>query len=153
MNSKDLKELLESLQATDIEELRFKSGAQKVYFKKGELPVAQTAVNKREEQAKKDAAEEAKIKPIKAPMVGTFYHSQSSDHPPFIVDGENVTPGQKVGIIETMKIIKDVNSNLKGKIIKVSVKNGQSVEYGQELFLVDTGEKKKNGNGNGNENK
>ena len=151
MNSKELKELLESLQTTDIEELRFKSGDKKIYFKKGDLPSAQV-LNRKEEKAKKDAAEEAKIKPIKAPMVGTFFHSQSSDHPPFIVDGENVIPGQKVGIIETMKIIKDVTSNLKGKIIKVSVKNGQSVEYGQELFLVDTGEKKKNENENGNGN-
>lgn len=148
MNSKELKELLDSLQATDIEELRFKSGDKKIYFKKGELPSLQSQ-SKKEEQPKKEQ-EELKFKPIKAPMVGTFFHSQSPDHPPFVVDGENVSPGQKVGIIETMKIIKDVNSNLKGKIVKVSVKNGQSVEYGQELFLVDTSEKKKNGGENGN---
>ncbi len=46
--------------------------------------------------------------------------------------------GQKVGAIEAMKIIKDVMSTTKGKVVKISVTNGQSVEYGQELFLVDT---------------
>ncbi len=148
MNSKEIKELLESLQPTDIEELRIKSGNSKIYFKKSEITEVESGP-KEKTQAKKPAPEENKLKPIKAPMVGTFYHSQSPDHPPFVVDGETVSPGQKVGIIETMKIIKDVNSNLKGKIVKVSVKNGQSVEYGQELFLVDTAEKKKNGNGNG----
>jgi len=149
MNSKEIKELLESFQATDIEELRVKSGNRKIYFKKGEVPETE-ATPKEKALAKKVVQEEVKLKPIKAPMVGTFFHSQSPDHPPFVVDGETVTPGQKVGIIETMKIIKDVNSNLKGKIVKVSVKNGQSVEYGQGLFLVDTSEKKKNGNTNGN---
>jgi acetyl-CoA carboxylase biotin carboxyl carrier protein len=46
-------------------------------------------------------------------------------------------PGQKIGVIEAMKIIKDVTSNVQGKIVKVCVKNGQSVEYGQELFVID----------------
>jgi biotin carboxyl carrier protein len=71
-------------------------------------------------------------------MVGTFFNSQSADHPPFVVEGSHVVPGQKIGIIEAMKIIKDVSSDLKGRIVKVAVKNGQPVEYGQELFQVDT---------------
>ena len=51
--------------------------------------------------------------------------------------------GQKIGAIEAMKIIKDVVAVIKGKVVKVCVKNGQSVEYGQELFLVDTASAKK----------
>ena len=49
-----------------------------------------------------------------------------------------MVPGQKVGIIEAMKIMKEMDSNIKGRIVKVLVENGQPVEYGQELFLVDT---------------
>lgn len=54
------------------------------------------------------------------------------------MEGVHVVPGQKIGIIETMKIMKDITSSIKGKIVKVMVKNGQPVEYGQELFMVDT---------------
>ena len=71
-------------------------------------------------------------------MAQCTFHSDSTDHPPFVIEGNHIVPGQKIGIIETMKIIKDVTSNIKGKIVKISVKNGQSVEYGQELFLIDT---------------
>ncbi len=140
MNAQELKEFLDNLRNTDIEELRLQSGDRKIYFKRSEVV---TKESPRPAPSAHKTEPESTIKPIKAPMVGTFYHSTSQDHPPFVVDGENIVPGQKVGIIETMKIIKDVTSSLKGKIVKVSVKNGQSVEYGQELFLVDTGPEKK----------
>ena len=54
------------------------------------------------------------------------------------MEGNHIEVGQKIGAIEAMKIIKDVMSTAKGKVIKTCVVNGQSVEYGQELFLVDT---------------
>lgn len=147
MNSDEIKQFLEQLRETDIEELHLESGERKFFFKKSEVSAAAETPTAPAAGPKTALAEESKVKPIKAPMVGTFYHSQSPDHPPFVVDGENINPGQKIGIIETMKIIKDVTSSLKGKIVKVSVKNGQSVEYGQELFQVDTSAGKKNGNG------
>jgi acetyl-CoA carboxylase biotin carboxyl carrier protein len=130
----ELKEFLSSLKGTDIEELRLEMGSSKISFKKSEVEVAVPAAVKPQPKA---VPEEKKLVPFKSPMVGTFYHSESSDHPPFVIEGNHIVPGQKIGIIEAMKIIKDVTSNIKGKIIKVSVKNGQSVEYGQELFLVD----------------
>ena len=71
-------------------------------------------------------------------MVGTFYNAPAHDKPPYIVEGSHIEIGQKIGAIEAMKIIKDVMSTAKGKVIKICVSNGQSVEYGQELFLVDT---------------
>ncbi|MCX5782453.1 MAG: hypothetical protein NT145_07100 [Elusimicrobia bacterium] len=148
MNAQELKEFLENLKNTDIEELRLESGEKKIFFKKSDVAVTETPQSSA--PAKKNVPEETKLKAIKAPMVGTFFHSPSQDHPPFVVDGENIVPGQKIGIIETMKIIKDVTSNLKGKIVKVSVKNGQSVEYGQELFLVDTSVEKNGSNRNNN---
>jgi acetyl-CoA carboxylase biotin carboxyl carrier protein len=71
-------------------------------------------------------------------MVGTFASAPSNDKPPFVIEGSEVKQGQKVGQVEAMKIIKDVQSNVKGKIVKVIVSNGESVEYGQDLFLVET---------------
>lgn len=134
MNPEALKQLLESLRGTDIEELNLEAGETTLYFKRSDIPApAPVAV-----AAAAPAKVEEKVVPVKSPMVGTFYHSDSADHPPFVIEGNHVSPGQKIGIIEAMKIIKNVNSNVKGRIVKVSVKDGQSVEYGQELFLVDT---------------
>jgi biotin carboxyl carrier protein len=135
MNPEELKNFLGALKNTDIEELRLQAGDTKIFFRKSEVtPVVVPSAA----AVRKPAVEERKLVPIRSPMVGTFYHSESSDHPPFIIEGSHVVPGQKVGIIEAMKIIKDVISNVEGKIVKVSVKNGQSVEYGQELFVIDT---------------
>ena len=140
MNNEKIKKFLAGFHETDIEELTIESKDQKIYFRKSEVPV----VNVQTDASKAKAVEElSKIKAVKAPMVGTFHHAASSDHPPFVVNGDNIKPGQKIGIIETMKIIKDVTSSLAGKIVQVSIKDGQSVEYGQELFLVDTGVSKK----------
>jgi biotin carboxyl carrier protein len=135
MNSEELKVFLESLKNTDIEELRVESADLKVSLKKGEVEFLPEPVKLVKPAA--PAVVVNTVVPFKSPMVGTFYHSQSADHPPFVIEGNHIVPGQKIGIIETMKIIKDVASNVKGKIVKISVKNGQSVEYGQELFLVD----------------
>ncbi len=134
MNNNEIKKFLESIRDTDIEELEYESGETSVYIKKNE--VAQKV------ETRKQAVVEVKntIVPIKSTMVGTFYNSPAHDRPPFVVEGNHIEAGQKIGAIEAMKIIKDVVATTKGKIVKVSVTNGQSVEYGQELFLVDTAE-------------
>jgi acetyl-CoA carboxylase biotin carboxyl carrier protein len=134
MNHEELKSFLGALKHTDIEELRLEAGDTKIFFRKSDVqPVAVPPAV----AVKKAVPEERKLVPVRSPMVGTFYHSASSDHPPFVIEGSHIVPGQKVGIIEAMKIIKDVTSNVQGKIVRVSVKNGQSVEYGQELFVID----------------
>lgn len=135
MNNNEIKKFLESIRDTDIEELEYEAGDTSVYIKKNE-------VSQRVEAKKQEVAEiKNTIVPIKSTMVGTFYNSPSHDRPPFVVEGNHIEAGQKIGAIEAMKIIKDVIATTKGKIVKVSVINGQSVEYGQELFLVDTAEK------------
>ncbi|MBN1823090.1 MAG: hypothetical protein JW803_02090 [Endomicrobiales bacterium] len=140
MKPDDLKDFLGTIRETDIEELVLESGDTKISFKKSEVP---HVVVKEADNGQASAGAGKKFKPFKSPMVGTFYHSESPDHPPFVIEGNHIVPGQKLGIIEAMKIIKDVNSDIKGKIAKVLVKNAQSVEYGQELFLIDTEHEKK----------
>ena len=137
MNPAELKVFLESLKNTDIEELRLEAADLKVSLKKSEVEHI-PEVAKPAKPIVPAVVEASTLVPFKSPMVGTFYHSESPDHPPFVIEGNHIVPGQKIGIIETMKIIKDVASNVKGKIVKIFVKNGQSVEYGQELFQVDT---------------
>lgn len=74
---------------------------------------------------------------ITSPMVGTFYRSPSPDSPPYINIGDHVREGQTVCIIEAMKLMNDMPSEVSGKVVKILVDNGTTVEYGQALFLVD----------------
>jgi len=78
-----------------------------------------------------------RYKQIKSPMVGTFYRSASPDKPPFVKVGDSVDVGSKVCIIEAMKLFNEIESELKGKIVKVLVEDASPVEYDQPLFLID----------------
>ncbi|MDR0800468.1 MAG: hypothetical protein LBN01_02920 [Endomicrobium sp.] len=139
MNPQEIKEFLKSIKDTDIEEIQYQSGEDSLYFKKTDVKAIVLDVKEDTEiRAKEEENKKLSLITIKSTMVGTFASAQSNDKPPFVREGDNVTVGQKVGQIEAMKIIKDVHSNIKGKISKVLVSNGQSVEYGQELFIVDT---------------
>ncbi|MDR3275531.1 MAG: hypothetical protein LBS81_06215 [Endomicrobium sp.] len=142
MNPHEIKEFLKSIKDTDIEEMRYKSGENSLYFKKTDVktlfPKTKGVVTDTYE--KKEEEKKSSLIVIKSTMVGTFASAQSNDSPPFVGEGDNIVVGQKIGQIEAMKIIKDIHSNIKGKILKVMVSNGQSVEYGQELFLIDIGD-------------
>ncbi len=74
---------------------------------------------------------------IKSPMIGTFYRKSSPDKPPFVEVGTEVTPGKVVCIIEAMKLFNEIESDIKGKIVKVLVDDASPVEYDQPLFLVE----------------
>ncbi|MFH1367906.1 MAG: biotin/lipoyl-containing protein [Elusimicrobiota bacterium] len=141
MNYDELKEFLEAVKGTDIEELNVESGESKVFFRRNDVPVIKAkpaAAGNGADAANGDASKEKRLIPIKSTMVGTYFHADSPDRPPFVIVGNHVVPGQKVGIIEAMKIMKEMTSNVKGRIVKVLIDNGHPVEYGQELFLVDT---------------
>jgi len=74
---------------------------------------------------------------IKSPMIGTFYRSASPEKPPFANVGDEVEPGKVVCIIEAMKLFNEIESEVKGKIVKVLVEDASPVEYDQPLFLVE----------------
>lgn len=81
--------------------------------------------------------DESKLVTIKSPMIGTFYRSAGPDKPLFVNIGDEVTPGKSVCIIEAMKLFNEIESDIKGKIVKVLVNDATPVEYDQPLFLVD----------------
>jgi acetyl-CoA carboxylase biotin carboxyl carrier protein len=76
-------------------------------------------------------------KVIKSPMVGTFYRSASPGAKPFVELGDEVKAGQPVCIIEAMKIMNEIEADHSGKILRMLCENGQAVEFGQPLFIVD----------------
>jgi acetyl-CoA carboxylase biotin carboxyl carrier protein len=83
------------------------------------------------------APAEPKGHALKSPMVGTFYRAPSPGAPSFAEVGQSVTKGQTVCIIEAMKLLNEIESDVSGTIKAILVENGQPVEYGQPLFLIE----------------
>jgi len=83
--------------------------------------------------------DEADVTYIKSPMVGTFYSAPSPESKPFATPGTKVVENTAVCIIEAMKIMNEIQAEVKGTILEILVENGQPVEYGQRLFKVKKG--------------
>jgi acetyl-CoA carboxylase biotin carboxyl carrier protein len=89
------------------------------------------------EKSKAAEAPAANTITIKSPMIGTFYRKSSPDKPNLVDIGTDVAPGKVVCIIEAMKLFNEIESEVKGKIVKVLVEDASPVEYDQPLFLVE----------------
>lgn len=76
-------------------------------------------------------------KPIVSPMVGTFYRAPSPDAPPFVDVGSIVERGDTLCIVEAMKMMNEIEAEFRGRVARVVAENGQTVEYGESLFLVE----------------
>lgn len=90
-----------------------------------------------QEKAKPEPAAASNTVMIKSPMIGTFYRKSSPDKPNLVDVGSNVSPGTVVCVIEAMKLFNEIESEVKGKIVKVLVDDASPVEYDQPLFLVE----------------
>ena len=74
---------------------------------------------------------------IKSPMVGTFYKAPAPDARPYVEVGQNIKPGQVVCIVEAMKLMNEIESEIAGRVVEVLVENAKPVQFGQPLFLVE----------------
>lgn len=101
-----------------------------------QVAVAETKVPETKAPAP-SGADESHYITVKSPMIGTFYRSSSPDKPPFVNVGDEIAPGKITCIIEAMKLFNEIESDVKGKIVKVLVNDATPVEYDQPLFLVD----------------
>jgi acetyl-CoA carboxylase biotin carboxyl carrier protein len=148
MNQQVIKDLLELIKNTDIEEFKYKNiSGEYIYLHTKKLTnnlrystdikYAEDKGNTKTKNKENDNNNMKTIVAIKSTMVGTFSNFQLDGIPLLIKPGDNIEIGQKVGQIEAMKLIKDVCSKIKGKVTKVLIENGQTVEYGQELFLLE----------------
>jgi acetyl-CoA carboxylase biotin carboxyl carrier protein len=100
-------------------------------------PVHTPAANANNSDKTTNGNDDSKYVTIKSPMIGTFYRSSGPDKPSFVNVGDEITPGKPVCIIEAMKLFNEIESDIKGKIVKVLVNDATPVEYDQPLFLVD----------------
>ncbi len=149
MNKELLFEIIEKIKGTNIEEveLETKDGRIRVKQYLGQkeqavIPVQQPVVEIKEEiisgqPPKTETKEEKKYHVIKSPLVGTFYRAPSPGAPPFVEEGDIVSKGQVVCIIEALKVMNEIESDVNGRVVKILVENGQPVEYGQELMYIE----------------
>ena len=138
---KQLDQLAKWLEGTGLEEVEIESHGTRLRLRKPGVAVA--AVAAAPVQAAMPAATAAKVEApadnanaFKSPMVGTFYRSGSPDAAPFIKEGDKVSAGQTLGIIEAMKTMNQIEADRAGTVTKILVQNAQAVEYGQPLFII-----------------
>lgn len=162
MNQKELKELIEFLIEKDIAEFELERGDVKVRIKRGGEAVASasgpdtrfftvhaapTAAPEAGTApvpgtvapppvAEKAPAPEEGLHIVRSPIVGTFYESPSPGSPPFVKPGDIVEAGQILCIVEAMKLMNEIESDVAGEVVKKLVANNAPIEYGQELFAV-----------------
>lgn len=101
-----------------------------------QLPASSTAAG-HAEKPKAEVAAPSNTITIKSPMIGTFYRRPSPDKPNFVEVGDEVSPGKVVCIIEAMKLFNEIESEVKGKVVKILIDDASPVEYDQPLFLVE----------------
>ncbi|RMG65971.1 MAG: acetyl-CoA carboxylase biotin carboxyl carrier protein [Calditrichaeota bacterium] len=90
-----------------------------------------------EAEAKPEAEPQHKYHEVRAPMVGTFYRAPAPNAAPYVEVGDHVEPGQTLCIIEAMKLMNEIQSEVRGRVAKILVENAQPVEYNQVLFLIE----------------
>ena len=154
MDLRKLKKLIDLVQESGIAELEITEGEEKVKIVKGgaiAAPAAATsaatapsagapAARESGQPPAPDGATEAEAAPegqlVKAPMVGTFYRSPSPDAKSFVEVGQAVKKGDTVCIIEAMKLMNEIETDVSGVVKAILIENGQPVEYGQPLFVI-----------------
>jgi acetyl-CoA carboxylase biotin carboxyl carrier protein len=153
MNLKELKELIELFQRSEIAELEFEKSGVRVRFKKeGSSPPASPLPEEPPSAAAPSAAAhrpQSQPVPIAspsppagwltliAPVVGTFYRAPAPDADPYVEVGAVVQKGQILCVIEAMKLMNEIESEWDGKIVEILVENAQPVEYGEPLFRIE----------------
>lgn len=143
MELDDLRELIALLHDTDIAEIQVEKDGTKVKIRRQLMlsPMQMHHARAPEpvvvEKVTAAGEEVQRLETITAPIVGTFYRSPSPDAPPFVDLGAKVKKGQVICIIEAMKLMNEIESDVDGVVARVMVENGQPVEYGEPLFLIE----------------
>ncbi len=146
MRFKDIERLVKILENSNVSEIEVtKFLGRKIRIAKSAnntMPskiehTAQLTKDKVESSVTEDVKAKENLVAIKSPIVGTFYRSPAPDAPPYVDIGDVVKPGQAVCIVEAMKLMNEIESDVTGKIVKILVKNEDPVEYNQELFMVE----------------
>ena len=149
MNLKEIKEMINLMNENSLSELEIEKDDMRIRLKKtptgiegfegAQVLQGQAAVGAPAKVGAVQEAEKSEIKTveIKSPMVGTFYRAPNPEAIPYVEAGATIEPGQVICIIEAMKLMNEIKSEIKGKILEVLVDNAEPVEFGQPLFLIE----------------
>ena len=150
MNLKEIKELINLMNENDVVELEIEREGTRIRIRKSAsgkfetiaeepgIPQVLQAIKPASEAGSvKKEKEEKNLIPVKAPMVGTFYRAPSPDSKPYVEIGQTIEVGQVICIIEAMKLMNEIKSEVHGKIVEIIAENSSPVEYGQDLFMVE----------------
>ena len=164
MESQDLYKLLEVVASADINELCLETGDYKLSIKRGApepvvvqqnppvvttaptptltttptiAPVEATPQTSESSEAPNTTPSNVNLIEVTAPIVGTFYAAPGPDTPPFVKEGDKVSAGAVLCIIEAMKLMNEIEAEVSGTIAEILVRNEEPVEYGQVLFTID----------------
>ncbi len=141
MDTEQIIRLIETVSKSSLTEFEYSEGDMKLVLKAGmsvPAPVAPKAP--KQPAAESEVQEEEFVDDgtwIKSPLVGTFYSAPAEDAEPFVQVGDTVKKGQVLGIIETMKLMNEIESDKDGVITEIVIENEQVVEFGQLLFRVE----------------
>ena len=146
MYIKEIKDMINLMNENGLNELEIEKDGMRIRLKKN-AGVIEKAVEFVPQHATPIAApsggmsgekpEKKNTIEIKAPMVGTFYRSPSPEAPPYVNIGDKIEVGHVLCIIEAMKLMNEIKSEIKGRIIDIHVENAEPVEFGQVLFVVE----------------
>lgn len=156
MNIKELKELLQLMADHGLNEVEIEKEGMKIKLKKGmsgkfvadpsegrpmmiPMPAAASAAAMVAAPEAPKAVDNPNVTAVKSPMVGTFYSSPAPDQPVYVTPGKKVKEGDVLCIVEAMKLMNEIKSEVSGTITEVLVKNGQPVEFDQPLFKIQKG--------------
>jgi acetyl-CoA carboxylase biotin carboxyl carrier protein len=149
MNLKEIKEIISLMEEHGLAEIEIEKADQKIKLKKTsahgqDIVMQRPALSDDPQQADKHRAagptqehRPTNLIEIKAPIVGTFYRSASPDASPFVEAGQEIEVGQVVCIIEAMKLMNEIKSEVRGKVADILVENADPVEFGQILLLIE----------------
>ncbi len=146
MDIRKIKTLIEMLEASNLNEIEVSQGEESVRISKssGEIKVLQDSnigINNESQSINKidnnQIENEIKGNQVTSPIVGTFYRKPSPDKEPFVKVGDIVNKGDVLCIIEAMKMMNEIKSEFDGKISSIEVDDGQPVEFGQTIIVVE----------------
>jgi acetyl-CoA carboxylase biotin carboxyl carrier protein len=153
MNLKEIREIVNLMNENDIAEIEVEREGGKLKIRKTsagmpmvatmhpqnfiEMPRVAAPAGGSSTAPAAEPARPANVKEITAPMVGTFYRAPSPDSAPYVEIGQVVEVGQVVCIVEAMKLMNEIKSTIRGRILEIPVENAQPVEFGQALFIIE----------------
>ena len=142
LDFKQLRELIRLLDESNLTEIEVEHDDDRIRVRRDPAPVVSTVASAPEgasgttQSGDTPAVDDGNY--VTSPFVGTFYRAPSPEGEAFVQEGDSISPGQVLCIVEAMKLMNEIESEVSGTIVEVLIENGKPVEYGSRLFRIET---------------